>query len=845
MTHRRNRTMPELLAPAGSPEAFRAALAAGADAIYCALGNDFNARRGATNFDDASFAAACDEAHVAGVRVYVAINIVIQSSEMAAASELIFRAYTLGADAFIIQDWGLLAEVHKCWPQIECHISTQANVHDARATRWCNQLGAHRVTLSRELSLPEIKTISATGVETEVFGHGALCYCYSGVCMMSSMSGGRSANRGMCAQPCRLLYDLIDEKGNSLEAQGRTRPLCPKDACSFTDLNALMDAGAGSLKVEGRMKAPDYVYSVISAYRAQLDDSAAGRPVALTDSQARKRLLLRSFNRDFTNAYLHGTAGDEMMSYERSNNRGQLVGRVISSRRLPDVVTTSRGANGGRERKRTTTRAQLIVQLDEPVGKGDLLEFRPQYDPSQFLTSHVAADALPGEKIECIAARPMPADCPVRVIRSQAALDAAARVASLDIVRRRLVQVQVSCHIGKPFTVTMTTADGLVTARAEGFVVEAARTRAVCKEDLVQHVGRMGSTPFVAQDIVVDLDEGCGMSFSAVHAVRAQAAQNLIAAILEPWHSRKNELACAPTQDQLEPVCTDTLVQMPTPVRTGAPASELAITAPQVPQLCVLATTPEVVRAALAFGAVRVYVPGDELAAADFPQPCIPVLDEVCREIDHSRIDPFIYAGTTVAVGNVSELVLAKQQGAAAEVRSCIPVHNRACIHALEAAGAQGFWLSPELTLAQIAQLAPAATTPVGFVVYGRPRVMTAQHCVLMAARRCIHDCARCELRQRGLAIRNDQGAIMPVHTDLQARSRIYAAQPIDAIPQVADLIHAGVSRLAIDATLLSPQACIHQLKRLTQAIAAAQGTAKAPVRERGASSGHLYSGIE
>ena len=258
-----------------------------------------------------------------------------------------------------------------------------------------------------------------------------------------------------------------------------------------------------------------------------------------------------------------------------------------------------------------------------------------------------------------------------------------------------------------------------------------------------------------------------------------------------------------------------------------------------------LATTPEVAQAALDYGQVRVYVPADELGANRFPAQCIPVLDEVCREIDHSRIDPFVYAGTTIAAGNMSELVLAAQQGAAAEIRSCIPVHNRACIQMLEAAGAQGFWLSPELTLNQIAQLVPAATTPVGMVVYGRPRVMTAEHCVLMAADTCIHDCARCGLRRRKLAIRNDQGAIMPVYTDLHARSRIYAAQPIDAIPQVTELLHAGVSRLAIDATLLSPEECLHELKRLAQAVGASQKSGRTPAREQGASSGHLFVGIE
>lgn len=260
MAFRDTHDVPELLAPAGGPEPFNAALAAGADAIYCGLGSSFNARRGARNFDDESFAAACRAAHLAGTRVYVTMNVAVATREMPRALSLARRAWLLGADALIIQDWGLLSEVRRRWPQIECHVSTQANVHDARATAWCRDLGVSRVTLSRELSVEEIARIAQEGVELESFGHGALCFCYSGVCMMSSLSGGRSANRGLCAQPCRLPYDLVGEDGEVISRPGWGRPLCPKDFCTIDDLGRLSEAGLGSLKVEGRMKAPDYVW---------------------------------------------------------------------------------------------------------------------------------------------------------------------------------------------------------------------------------------------------------------------------------------------------------------------------------------------------------------------------------------------------------------------------------------------------------------------------------------------------------------------------------------------------------------------------------------------------------
>ena len=165
-------TQMELLAPAGGPAPFTAALAGGADAIYCGLGNNFNARRGADNFDDESFVRACRQAHLVGARVYVTVNVVVKWDEMQRVLRLIRRAWVLGADAFIIQDWGLMAQVRKTWPEIECHVSTQANIHDTRGVAACKKLGVGRVTLSRELTKEEISTISKLGVELECFGHG-------------------------------------------------------------------------------------------------------------------------------------------------------------------------------------------------------------------------------------------------------------------------------------------------------------------------------------------------------------------------------------------------------------------------------------------------------------------------------------------------------------------------------------------------------------------------------------------------------------------------------------------------------------------------------------------------
>lgn len=816
---------PELLAPAGGPEPFYAALAAGADAIYCGMGS-FNARRKANNFTDEAFQAACRAAHLAGSRVYVTVNVVIKDEEMREALALIDRCWQLGADAFIIQDWGLFFEVRRLMPEVETHISTQANIHDARGAAWCKAAGADRVTLSRELSVDEITHIhDAVDIELEVFSHGAICFCYSGICLLSSFtSRGRSANRGMCAQPCRLPYELIDESGRSWSAAGRERALCPRDTCTVDMLPRLLDAGAHALKLEGRMKAPDYVHSIVSAYRAQLDDVLARRPISSQVAEARYRQLKRCFNRDFTTEYQQGRSGDEMMSYERSNNRGQVVGEVLGSRPLGNT----RGLKPDDKRRRA---AWTRLRLDEPVGKGDLLELRHDDEFDQFLTCLAPEDTAAGSIIECRTARAMPAGARVRLIRSQAALDAAEAALKRPVARKRPVDVRVIAHLGQPFTVELRCVDDdAVLGRAEGFIIEAARTRAVCADDLIEHVGRMGSSPFEATSFDIQLDAGCGMGFSAVHRVRAAACEALERAILALHESRVPHALAAPAERRAEPY-----------------AAEAA-----VPEICALVASREAARLARDAGAVRIYMAVDDLLAAGVsPQgiareKIIPVLDEVSREVDHERLDPWLASGTPAAVGTISELSLGAERASLVELRSCIPVHNVACMQALGERGANGIWLSPELTLAEIERIAPhRGSLTLGLTVLGAPRVMTSEHCILQVAGACIHDCGRCRLRTRDFKLKNIDGRMLPVRTGLNGRSHLYDGVTLDATPQIPALLAAGVTRFLVDGTLVDKDELLRRVTRAKRALDAALAGRTPDKRLAGSSSGCLFQGVE
>ena len=289
--------MLELLAPAGSMEAVAAAVQNGTDAVYLGYG-DFNARRNAKNFSEEEFAAAVSYCHLRGAKVYLTLNTLLTDRELPKAAEGAAQASAIGADAVLIQDLGVLRMLRQVAPDLPVHASTQMTLHNLDGVKMAADLGLTRAVLSRELPLDEIRFITERcGIETEVFCHGALCMCYSGQCAFSALIGGRSGNRGTCAQPCRLPYGY-----------GRFEnryPMSLKDNCLIRYLGELSRMGVASLKLEGRMKRPEYVAIVTGIYRAALD----GREVRSSDLSA----LRAAFSREgFTEGYYLGRTGPQM-----------------------------------------------------------------------------------------------------------------------------------------------------------------------------------------------------------------------------------------------------------------------------------------------------------------------------------------------------------------------------------------------------------------------------------------------------------------------------------------------------------------------------------------------------
>lgn len=312
----------ELLAPAGSMDSLIAAINNGADAIYLG-GSKFSARAYASNFDNETMMRAVDYAHSYGVKVYVTMNTLLKQNELKEALKYVGYLYEIGVDALIIQDTGLINLSKKVYPEFELHASTQMTVHNGEGALYFTEKGLQRIVLSRELSLDEIKHISTDlGIETEIFVHGALCVCYSGQCLMSSMIGGRSGNRGRCAQSCRMQYTLKGE--TSGEKKGYL--LSPKDTCLIEDIDAIIKSGTSSLKVEGRMKKPEYVAGVTQNYRKAIDKIEKHTKFDLVKG---KNQLAQLFNRQgFAKAYLYKNTGRDMMSFNYAKNTGVFIGKV-------------------------------------------------------------------------------------------------------------------------------------------------------------------------------------------------------------------------------------------------------------------------------------------------------------------------------------------------------------------------------------------------------------------------------------------------------------------------------------------------------------------------------------
>lgn len=817
----------ELLAPAGSMLSLRAAVCAGADAVYLGL-ESFNARRGADNFTMETLAEACEYAHLRGVRVYLTLNIAILPSETASALEMARQAYRSGVDAFIVQDVGLATELSRTLPQARLHVSTQMNTHNLAGVQAAAALGAKRITLARELSCAEVACLSAAaaeeGMEVEVFAHGALCVCYSGQCLMSSLIGGRSANRGMCAQACRLPYSLHNVALRKDLPSPGDHLLSPKDLCTIDMLPQLVEAGVSSLKIEGRMKAPEYVFAVVRVYRQVLDRvlTGEGAPAATEDEL---RQLSEAFSRGFTTAYLGEERGSDIMSYGRPNNRGVFAGRVLQVRNgetrisseldlaIGDVLEfwTGKGHFAYTvDELKSPAKGQYLLYPSKPVSKGDRV-FRVR-SAAQVFTERPFEPRIP---LEGRAVFRLGEPCTLEF------WPAGARAGRL------------ADRLGKA-------ADQL-RVRAQGPVLEPARTKALEAAELKEHVGRFGQTPFELADLEVELDEGVGMGFSQIHKLRAAALEAMQALILAGYEGRTLERV-----QKLDPL----------------PAVRR-----RVPCVAAFATNPACARAAKRAGADLIYVSAlnykrgmavvagqlsETAESAGYPKQAILALPTVRHDaLGNTRealrgfdaLD-LLRSDRTVYVDSLGDALYAIGEGAQVELGDHVPVTNRLSLQALARAGVSRVWLSPELSLGQIDVVAEDAPLDLGITVIGAQELMITEHCLLMSQGPCNEDCAACPRRKSPHFLRDRKDFEFPVITDCMGRSHLYNGVQLDIVHAIPDLLAAGVNAFMVDTTLMNVRETSDAVARAVRAVKLARSSGNALQKPAGTTTGHLFRGV-
>lgn len=515
---------PELLVPAGSIEPFIAAVENGADAVYVG-GRMFNARMNAGNFDDETLQQALDYAHARGVKVFVTMNTLVYDEELAEALDYATFLYQAGVDALIIQDLGLGQMIHRNLPDFPLHLSTQATSCDGEAVKLAKKLGYERVVLSRELSMKEIQTICRENIlDIEMFVHGALCICYSGQCQMSRFYGGRSGNRGACAQPCRLPYTEITDSGQ--KKQGHL--LSPRDLCLIDELGTLIDAGVYSFKIEGRMKSPEYVAVVTRIYRKYIDEYMVKGSYSVSSED--REALEQIFNRGgFTEGYFRGNPHEKLMSPVIPKNQGIRIGTVTSVKKgstlvdvrcdiapdMGDGIEIRREGRGAVGRKAVSS----IVSYRKELGK-NVLRIGDFKEP-----------VFPGEAVYRTSSRKQLEEARSTFRPMSLCADEGAR----KMGRRRPVDLTLTCY-NEMLNLTVTTVpeeENLWESQQKVKVTETAGPfepdyeRATPKERYENALQKTGNTPFEVRRIRMKGDFNVRVRASEINALRRKCLEEL------------------------------------------------------------------------------------------------------------------------------------------------------------------------------------------------------------------------------------------------------------------------------------------------------------------------------
>jgi len=771
---------PEILAPAGSKEAFLAAVAAKADAVYVG-GRQFSARAYASNLDEAAMAEAIRYAHLRGVKVYVTVNTLIKDEEMAAACDYISSLYRQGVDGVIVQDWGLISLIRRQLPALSLSGSTQMSLHNSAGVIGAAGWGLSRAILARETSLEDMNVIcEKSPIECEIFVHGALCICYSGQCLFSSMVGGRSGNRGRCAQPCRLPYTFLDHEGKELS---KGHLLSPKDLQSYDLLPELLEAGPVSWKIEGRMKRPEYVTTVTDIYQRSL--TKLMETGEFLPSVQDKKSLEQAFNREFTTGHLLGQQGRDLMSYQRPNNRGSRLGRV--------------------EKQRTEDGA-ILLKLEAPLALGDGIEIWVTKGGRLGFTVTAIEECQKGKSVaQAQAGEPVwingmgkayPGD---RVFKTYDALlmeEAKARYEEQELLP---LSFTLEARLGKSLLLWAKNARGQEAIYESDFCPPLAEKHPADREHIQKQLGRLGGSGWYLADLTILMDEGVMLPASVLNHARREAIAALEDIMLADY--RRPAAYC----------------------RYQEPGGQKK--QKKEPQLAVYINDVAAGEKAAVGGAELLYIGGDEWQggkpwqkqdAAALAKRCrlAYVLPKIAGEKELSYWQQKIeelkeWPVDALVCGNIWCYRLAKEAGWTKELWGDLGLNifNSQAGMAWQNRGMNNLALSPELNWQEIEML--AGDWDKEALVHGNIELMVSAHCPVGAlAGGSAHDkpCNRPCLRGNRFFMKDEKGYSFPLYADKHCRMHLFNPHQMCMIDDLPRFIRAGIGRLRLDLRFYPPQ---------------------------------------
>ena len=806
----------ELLAPAGTMENFMAALESGADAIYLG-GKVFNARAHAANFGIDELREAVRLAHILDVSVYVTVNILIGDTELKDLEQYIKDLDSIGVDAIIVQDLAVAEIAKRVAPNIHLHGSTQMTAATLDAVRFYESLGFTRVVLARELSLKEIQHICKhCKAEIEVFVHGALCVCYSGQCLMSSFIGGRSGNRGACAQPCRLPYELLDSKGESVLPKHEAYLLSPKDLNYSEHMNELVAAGVTSFKVEGRMKKVSYVRQVIGTYREILDEASI--------HENQRKALASGFNRGFSTAYLEDTVGRQMMTVVAPNHQGKPIGESY------------------------TKKGEVYLSLTEPIEQGSLVKILQSNGSVTYYTvddewTCVSDTLYKGRPAEGLAVGQLYLASTPKNTKSRGLQ---------EFTRKYDMSVYLSVGSNGETNYTELTAildSGLSVTVTNEYVPAIANKVPTSLEKVTEQLGRLGNTLFSLS--YVDIPDGPYMwPASVLNALRRDAVTALETALIT--HHVESWQALQVTGD----VDYDFKAQ-----------HELSYDT--CPMISARVDEIEGVKAAISGGAQKIVFGGDRLSRTPY---ALSIYDEVARLCAQSDVictfatprvvkDDEVEAYThtleaivqahpdSISIHVPQALLWLRELGytGAIEADTGLNIFNTPTLHFWEQLHISCVNPSQELTLKQITELAKHSYVPIETMIHGYTEMMISEYCAIASfvgtgsKVNCPMPCVK-----ESYSLKDRKGEIFPIRTDPYCRMHIMNSHEMDMRAYVPMLLQKGISILRVDGRHMKPS---YVKDIVSQYVGIATGTMEAPPKKidsqgESITRGHYFRGI-